>query len=495
MLVGAGVRMRHLPGEVCLRCERAAAPWVEPSASLSEAVARCVQGSPGDITVVKAKPGHLGRGVRGCSGCSGDAEPAAIDVGLGAHAGLVVEDVAGWWCWACRAAIIPDDGLEVRRRLAGLDLDALSIAVPSLAYDTPEHPTSVQLEITTRCNIRCEYCTHRHLPQKGDISFERLRALLDRIDWAQVDNVDFTGLGEPILHPRLPDMVLEILRRGRPTHVRVVTNGTALTPKRFEPLCAAGITSIAFSIDSLDPERFARARQGARLEQVLANLEALAAHRARAGLGRLRIKIKAVLLDEPYLEAERLLSYSARLGLEMPHFSCLDARLDATRRYGAPWLESPWARDGGLTFAVWVEARWRELTRGESAPAPPDAGPGPAPALRSAGYVHPALAPPPELCRWAIDAAFVTVDGDCLSCCEQMIDLPRAARGSLDDASLGELWQGRLLWSYRLPLSLGRAPQGCAGCAWAPSERPEPAPEGLSAPAEGPRNDHTSPRG
>ncbi|NUN51870.1 MAG: GHKL domain-containing protein [Planctomycetaceae bacterium] len=74
----------------------------------------------------------------------------------------------------------------------------------------------------------------------------------------------------------------------------MVTNGTALTPKRFEPLCAAGITSIAFSIDSLDPERFARARQGARLEQVLANLirNAIDAMAALAGERILRISAR-----------------------------------------------------------------------------------------------------------------------------------------------------------------------------------------------------------
>jgi sulfatase maturation enzyme AslB (radical SAM superfamily) len=485
LLLGAGARLRHLPGEVCLRCRDVAAPQVEPSPSLDEAIARCLQGTPGGAMILKARPGPLGKGGRRCADCGAHAEAARIDVGLGERAGLVIEDVEGTWCWGCGTAVIPNDGQEVRRRLAGLAWPALGVAVPSLLYDAPEHPASVQMEVTTRCNLECAYCTHRRLPDKRDMSLERFHELLDRIDLARVDNVDFTGLGEPVLHPSLPAMLRELLRRGRPTHLRTVTNGTALTRKRFEPLCDAGITSIAFSIDSLDPARFARARGGARLRQVLENLEALVEHRARAGLDGLQIKIKAVLLDEPYHDAEALLLYSARLGLEMPHFSCLDARADAMTHYREPWLESAWAEGGGQTFGLWAEARWRELAREPARPRAPGRR---SLAQRATGFVHPVLAPPSELCRWAVDAAFITIDGDCLSCCEQMIDLPRARRGSLDGALLGELWQDDLLWSYRLPLSLGVAPGGCVGCAWAP-----PMPQGLTRPAASPRIDRTSP--
>jgi len=62
----------------------------------------------------------------------------------------------------------------------------------------------------------------------------------------------------------------------------------------------------------------------------------------------------------------------------------------------------------------------------------------------------------------------VAAGGGCLSCCEQMIDLPRQTFGSLAGATLRELWAGDLLWGYRLPLSLGLLPRGCVGCPKAP---------------------------
>src|SRR5581483_4656190 len=122
-------------------------------------------------------------------------------------------------------------------------------------------------------NLTCPYCSHSELPEKGSLSLERFRALLGRVDPLQVESFDFTGLGEPLLNRELPAMIDEVRRRNPEAQIRVVTNGTLLAPRRYEPLCEAGVTSIAVSIDSLEPERFARSRRGAALAPVLANLE------------------------------------------------------------------------------------------------------------------------------------------------------------------------------------------------------------------------------
>jgi hypothetical protein len=275
--------------------------------------------------------------------------------------------------------------------------------------------------------------------------------------------VDFTGLGEASLHPALPEMVREVCRRGRPSDVRIVTNGFALTASRFQPLCEAGVTSFAFSIDSLDPLRFARQRGGANPGTVLANLRALVTFRERNRLGHLKIKIKSVLVEDPYRDAEPLLRLSAELGLEMPHFSCVDSRAVAKEQYREPWLMEDWAEKDGGAFLLWSERRWQELTDIRLSAPPPEVSP----AERAHGYHHPALVPE-DLCRWAVDAAFVAAGGGSLACCEQMIDLPRPYIGWLERKPMEELWQGDLLWTHRLPLSLGLLPRGCVGCPRAP---------------------------
>jgi molybdenum cofactor biosynthesis enzyme MoaA len=453
----AGARFRHIPGNVCLNCRDIFVPEVSAGADIIEAVQSCINRKPSNMTILKAFPRTRDEGEEDRGDGYG---PAYLDIGFGNNAGLVLERVKGSWNWDTSGGIIPNEGEELRVRLKNFTGGQATRLETSLVYDTPSHPRSVQMEITTRCNISCSYCTHSELKVQADIPMDRLDLLFSRVDFSAVENVDFTGLGEPSLHPQLPVIVQEIRKRGNPADIRIVTNGTALTPPRFKALCEAGITSIAFSIDSLNAERFAKSRGGAKLQKVLSNLEALVAYRKEQQLS-LRIKIKAVLIDNPYEEAEDLLLISARLGLEMPHFSTLDTRSSAKDQYADDWLQNNWSENASYMFSSWAEARWRELTG--ISEITPDFNV----SDQKSTFMNPILTPP-DLCRWAIDATFISATGDTLTCCEQMIDIPRNYQGSVLEKPLAELWQQDLLWNYRLPLSVGYVPKGCVGCAWAP---------------------------
>jgi molybdenum cofactor biosynthesis enzyme MoaA len=419
-----GLRLRHITGEICLNCRNIWIPHVSPSLELQEAVLRCINLDPVDIIILKAIPViNINRIIETTT--YAEFEPVLLDIGIGKNSGLVIEKLKGYWNWETCEAILPNEGEELRERLTSFHNDMEGILVPSLLYDTPSHPNSLQIEITTRCNLTCAYCSHKDLSIKSNINMEKFRSILDKIDFSYIENIDLTGLGEPVMHPELPEIIKEIRLRGNPKHIRIVTNGTALSASRFIPLCEAGITSIAFSIDSMDPKHFARSRGGAKLEKVLENLEALVNYRKSHHLQDLSIKIKAVLVDNPYDEAEALLSESARLGLEMPHFSCLDTRNSAQQVYKDDWLKDNWSNSGSMEFTLWAETRWQELTIKYKTDHP---------SFQSGKekikmFMNPILSPPPDQCRWSIDAAFISVTGDLLACCEQMIDLPRNYQG------------------------------------------------------------------
>jgi|GEM_PF-6653935 len=459
----SGIRLRHLPASICLNCRHIDVPNLVASDSLARSIRDCLDNRPSHLTIVRAIP----RDANGEQYTKTGYGAAWLDIGIGENAGLVVERVKGWWNADEGSAMLTAEGQELRERLAHMDLSSGCRFFPSLLYDTPAHPRSIQIELTTRCNLSCSYCTQSELKIKQDVPLDRLLATLDRIDFSKVDNVDFTGLGEPMLHPQLPLVIDEIRRRGQPSSIRVVTNGTVLTPARVKALCAAGITSIAFSIDSVNPIRFAQSRGGARLEKVLANLEYLVDYRRQQGIP-LEIKIKTVLIDNPYEEAEGLLQLSARLGIAMPHFSCLDNRSTAKEQYDDSWLQDDWSDNGGAELAAWAQKRWRDLTAANA-----ETGTGQGFQPKASNEFMDASGQPPHLCRWAVDAAFVSATGEMLPCCEQMIDIPRNYHGSLLQKDLRALWQDELLWGYRLPLAAGLVPAGCAGCVWAPAHHAE----------------------
>jgi len=249
---------------------------------------------------------------------------------------------------------------------------------------------------------------------------------------------------------------------------------------RVVPLLEAGMSRIAVSIDTLDPERFSRKRPGTYLEKVLANLEDLARLRDETRLGDFRLAVHAVATDDAYGQAAPLIEYSARLGLDLPIFTPLDWREASRGLYDGQSHEGSCMTASEFeAFYTWVVKRWLEL--GGSVRVPDrmeklDRRPV-TPARRAEGFHHAALKDYASLwlCEWAVDKCYIANDGAMLSCCNAMTDMPRSVLGDLGRHSLREIWGGDLLWAYRLPLALDLLPQGCVGCDQAPPQgRPMP---------------------
>lgn len=453
-----GVRARHIPGVVDLATRRAVVTSVPaPGADLAVAIDAVIAGDSSPLAALKIDPVD---GVPRACACGGRSIAVCADIALGPNLGLVVERVDSRFCFSCGTLDFPDSGKSVRDRLARWR-DARAEpdrAEPSLSYETDEQPRAVQIEVTTRCNLACAYCSHGLLPSTADLDWPEFERTIGGINFEHVDIVDFTGLGEAILNRLLPRMIAEVARRGPHLSLRVVSNAVAGSPSRWGELIDAGLTSIAFSIDTLDPERFARQRGGASLDKALRTVVAVAELRRNA-TRPLALRIKAVLLDDVYREAEALMRWSLGTGLDMPQFSTLDRRDTAQSLYDSqPWLVHALEGEGEAeAFEAWAQSFWL-AAGGQLA----DAGPAPR------RYRHPRLLTEPPTCRWITDASYVAVNGEMLTCCESMIDMPRQVVGSLTDRKLSEVWQDDLLWNYRLPLMLGHPPRGCVGCPQAP---------------------------
>ena len=134
-------------------------------------------------------------------------------------------------------------------------------------------PRTVRLSLTDRCDLACVYCR----PSRTDGYFEKRldddgwKAMVRALVHAGVRRVRFTG-GEPLLHPRVTDLVAFVSSLGV-DDVALTTNATLLE-KLARPLRDAGLQRLTVSVDSLVPERFWRITRGGRLDRVLAGIEA-----------------------------------------------------------------------------------------------------------------------------------------------------------------------------------------------------------------------------
>lgn len=138
--------------------------------------------------------------------------------------------------------------------------------------------TTLNVELTTRCNLACSYCdVNRDL---GRPAMDMELGLLERL---LRETPGLTTLlpfqwGEPLLHPGIDDAVALGARAG--LSVYLTTNGTLLDGPRFLALSRAGLTRLTVSLDGSAESH--RARRGQLQETVVARLaDARAIQRSR----------------------------------------------------------------------------------------------------------------------------------------------------------------------------------------------------------------------
>src|SRR5271167_3169749 len=154
----------------------------------------------------------------------------------------------------------------------------------------------LRISVMDRCNFRCPYCMpkeqfhehYRFLKSQERLSFEEIVRLARLFASLGVSKVRLTG-GEPLLRANLADLVGDLSAIPQIEDIALTTNGVLLAQHAVD-LHANGLRRVTVSLDTLDPEVFARKSGGfAVLDQVLEGIHAALA----AGLSP--VKINAVI--------------------------------------------------------------------------------------------------------------------------------------------------------------------------------------------------------
>jgi MoaA/NifB/PqqE/SkfB family radical SAM enzyme len=111
-------------------------------------------------------------------------------------------------------------------------------------------PALCNVAVTNSCNATCDFCNFAN----GKVAREDLRwidarrfsSALDILYGRGIRYVSFFG-GEPLLHPKLPDLIAASVAKGMGP--AIITNGWLL-PSRLGELAEAGLKTVYVSIDS-----------------------------------------------------------------------------------------------------------------------------------------------------------------------------------------------------------------------------------------------------
>ncbi len=174
--------------------------------------------------------------------------------------------------------------------------------------------TRVYVEPTNGCNLSCRTCVRNSWSEPvGSMSMDTYRRLVDGLrSVPSLQFVSFWGLGEPLLHPGIVEMVA--LARGLGAKTEMVTNGLLLSREVSESLVEAGLDSLVVSVDGTSLGGYADIRSGADLDAVRRNVDELRIARQASPEGKPEIGLEFVVMRSNLGELSGLRRLASSMG-------------------------------------------------------------------------------------------------------------------------------------------------------------------------------------
>jgi radical SAM protein with 4Fe4S-binding SPASM domain len=141
---------------------------------------------------------------------------------------------------------------------------------PELSPTSKNDPVIANIEITTYCNLKCQFCARSQLKKSNKhMSFDSFCNILAVLP--NIYKIVLVGLGETLMHPQIVDFIKHAKTLKK--KVGLVTNAMLLNRGVSEQLLDAGLDSIAFSIDGFDEKLSSLVRKGTDFNKVIKNIK------------------------------------------------------------------------------------------------------------------------------------------------------------------------------------------------------------------------------
>jgi len=401
---------------------------------------------------------------------------------------------------------------------------------PGLAMGERRFPAFLQIEVTTRCNMRCAMCVKSaegcRIPE-AHMPLELFSAIGPALP--HCGGLVLSGIGEPLMHPQLVEMAAFARKRlPRDAWMGFQSNGLLLTPHLARRLVEAGVDTVCLSVDCVSPGEACNELHGQRhVSQLERAFRMLREEGERTGRA-MRLGVEFVLMADNWRQLPDVVRWAAGQGARfvivshalaygepMAEQSLLNPNtpgataifeewkamavaegLDFNRFFDIVWKfrKSPQEQrlaelvqamhDDALRRGVWIHLRnLLEWDRRDQAPlqAMFDDVRTLAEGCGLELHLPPLLASDDRHCRFVeLDAAFVTVEGDVAPCqflwhetsCHMDGKLKHVRPlyfGNIGRASLESIWSGKPYADFRREV-LGYEYPYCSNCAFVPCD-------------------------
>ena len=202
-----------------------------------------------------------------------------------------------------------------------------------IAYNAPFYVT---VDLTRRCNLRCLGCRyHSHEAENffpgdvgvSDIPYPLFESLLEQLKEVDTREVILIGEGEPMLHPRFPDMIDSL--KGCGMKVSLFTNGTLLDEAACLNIIEASVDRVIVSIWGTTPGEYEKNNPGTPIEyfdRVVRGLKALSAMKAKLKSIRPKLQLHMPINRYNYKRLDSMVDMAQDTGCDIISLSPLRPR-------------------------------------------------------------------------------------------------------------------------------------------------------------------------
>ncbi|MEM7583239.1 MAG: radical SAM protein [Acidobacteriota bacterium] len=183
---------------------------------------------------------------------------------------------------------------------------------------------SIVLDLTEQCNLKCVMCYFsgtdrlrfepydRSLSARGTMPLEVFEKVAAEY-FPTAHRVALACAAEPMIHPKFRD-ILEIAGRYKVPDLWFPTNLLPLIERTAEAIVAAGVTTIAASIDGVTRETYEKIRIGGKFDRLIARLNLLNEVKARHQAKRPKLRIIFTWMKSNRHELRLLPAFAAEHG-------------------------------------------------------------------------------------------------------------------------------------------------------------------------------------
>jgi MoaA/NifB/PqqE/SkfB family radical SAM enzyme len=317
-------------------------------------------------------------------------------------------------------------------------------------------PDELYIEITNRCNSRCETCVHtfREPEPLRDMTLGEFRDLVDQVP--RLRRVVLHGVGEPLLNRDLPAMIAYLKGRAPAPHVLFNSNAILLRTPLQEALLRAGLDEYRISTDAAHRELYARIRGVDGFDQMVANVTGFAQRIRQAGHGP-RLSLWMTAIRENLAELPELVLLAHRMGVSEVYVHRMVYHGGGLAQQEQSIFRAMQAAED--TFLAHAEMRASELGmtfRASGATTPRNS------LLSSDGDERPWAQ-----CRRPSSLMYVSTNGNVLPCCLSPFttrDYDGLILGNAFQTPLAEIWNGGTYQRFREALDSSSPWESCDRC-------------------------------